>query len=69
MILEQQISIKWILKDHVTLKKALWYWKLSFAITEINYILKCILIYNITVLLYFDQTNAAKKMRIIDFFH
>ncbi len=40
----------------------MWHWKISFAITRINYILKHmkidINIHNITVLLYFVQVNA-----------
>jgi len=44
----QKISIlEWFLKDHVTLKTGVMMLKISFAITEINYILKYINIENI----------------------
>ncbi len=43
MFLEQQISIsEWFLKDDVTEDWSNGGWKFSFAITEINYILKYI---------------------------
>ncbi len=45
MFLEQQISIlDWFLKDHVTLKTGVMMLKIQLCSTEINYILKHILI-------------------------
>ncbi len=61
MFLEQQISILWFLKDHVTLKTGVMMLKIQLRITAFNYIL---IIYNMVIIFnsfysIFDQINAA----------
>ncbi len=59
MFIEHQISMfQWLLEDHVTFDTD--FWKISFALTGINHILKYIrtekseiIFHNITIILYF----------------